>query len=249
MHRDQWGLIVQADGDGGDTCQRTGMFYFAKFLQLDILLPPWWWKDDFLAAALHMDADGTIFRHPYQPKHNDPKNVSRDQSDPYIIALSSYCPDAIKFKQIWSRFKSRWLCYQNSDVPQLQSISMWIRALRVWWLWPVLLLTDLGFFLTLLGIWWKGRDPDHSDDNNHIIRLAQAQRFLPTPVSWFARKLYKLTRARCYGAEGVEHWSKPHSYKYNETSPIMAALVWYHCAEHGGNPEIAEAWRPVVERF
>ena len=41
MHRDKYGLIVQADGNPGDTAQREGFVWFGKWIRECVLKKPW----------------------------------------------------------------------------------------------------------------------------------------------------------------------------------------------------------------
>jgi hypothetical protein len=249
LYKDNNDLIVQRDGDGGDTCQRTGMFYFGLFLRGDQIAEIF---DKFLDAVLLLCKDGLLVRHPGTADSpsfwSDPKELSRDQQDAMIVAGGAFGVRPM-LNRVLERQVKRGMFYQNMDLPLLQTFSVWIRAYRAYILWPLLLITDLGFFLTWAGIMWKGRkDPDYSDDNNHIIRLLQAWKFMPTPVSWAARKLYAKTRPPCYGFKGKENPDMPMSMNYNETNRVMATLVWYHAAEHNGNPIIAMIYRPFILR-
>lgn len=235
MHRDQYGLIVQADGDGGDTAQREGMVAFVYSLIGSEFTAAW----EFRQALQLEISPGVCVRHPFQPDfRSDPKQFSRDQQDPLIVAAGACSQTPFIKRMLWAQVK-RLGKYQNADYLTPQSIGCYIRALSAWYLWPLLLFTDLGLLFQALHIYFACRnDPNNSDDNNHVIRTLQAQYTLPTPVSYVARKLYKALRPTNYGNTVL-----------GEKSHIQGALNWYHSAQFGGNPEIAELYRPLVEKF
>ena len=222
MNRDQWNFIVQAsDGDGGDTAQREGMYAFA--------LPPGaltTLRFNYQSNLLEV-APATWVRHPYQPEfRSDPAHMSRDQHDPLIAAWGHHKLRKPLKRSLRGHIK-RFGRYQNKDWANPNTVSLYVRAFRAWYMWPLLLLTDFGLIISSIDKIIKSRDPNVSDDNNHIIRLLQAQRYLPTPVSWLARKIYK---------------------RFRRNGPQWA-LDYYHSSQFGGNPEMAELYRPHVERF
>jgi hypothetical protein len=229
MHFDGLGLIVQADGDGGDTAQRVGMFYFAhqdaRAFKLSIMI---------LEVA-----PGIWVRHPTQEGfRKDPAHFSRDQQDALMVAAGHYKRKDVVYRTLKAQL-SRFGRYQNKDWANLGTACVYIRALRARYLWPLLVMLDFGFVINAVFLWQRNRhDPDKVDDNNHIVRLQQAYQYMPTPVSWLARKLYKWIRPKNLG----------NTIK-GETCPIMGSLAWYHRAENGGNPEIVEAYRPLIKRW
>lgn len=245
MHVDKYGFIVQADGDGGDTAQRHGFYWLAVKLTGQQVLsnPPILGPLDTLDLLSNFRRRGFV-RHPFQgpdfrpPEtfRDDPNHFSRDQQDVLVCMMSVHTMGPYLRWTAWNHVK-RLGRYQNKDWANLSTIGIYIRAFRAWYLWPLLCLLDLQLLFNAFSIWVKAmRNPDHSDDLNHIARLVHAQAVLPTPVSWLARKLYKLIRPK-----------GPLSHA--EPSAIMAALRWYFRASNGGNPELAELYRPLVERF
>lgn len=76
------------------------------------------------------------------------------------------------------------------------------------------------------------------DDNNRIIAHLMAAEFKPTPIAWLDRLIYSLTREENFGNTIL-----------GETNSVMGALAWYHRAEAGGNPEMAELYRPLVQKY
>lgn len=226
---DAHGLIVQSDGDGGDTAQRTGMFYFVY--------------DDRAAFERALDQlevrPGIYVRHPYQPGfRSDPAEFSRDQQRALVIAMGAYGMR----DRLWRMVKahaSRLGKYQNRDILGPSHLGEYIRAFHSRLLYPVLLVTDTALLFNSVRICLVYRwNSDHSDDNNHVMSLAQSRYVMPTPWSWMARKIYKKFRPR---NEGNFQKSEPHA--------PQGALVWYHRAENGGNPLIAETYRHVISNL
>jgi hypothetical protein len=263
MHRDKHGLIVQADGDGGDTCQRVGMYYYGRYLTEG---RPRHLRDEFMAEAAQLEVprqSGIIVRHPYQKDYrppgrppelptetfrSDPASVSRDQTDPLIIALGAF-GEIEYLRRLWKEFVGRGFRYQNGDVPLLQSWSGWIRAFGLWYLYPFLWFFDLGLIGSSV-VKCMDDDPDHSDDNNHMIRMFQSTDTLATPMSWFARRYWARNRPRTYGSYVGEYHQDGVTYKYpGESNYVMGAFVWYHRPQNKGNPEIAEVYRDQIARL
>jgi hypothetical protein len=257
MFRDNHNLIVQADGDGGDTCQRTGMWYFGRALREGVSAGL---REEFAANLMWLYSlcawnlnFGQLIRHPGKDDGSsaafwsDPKRLSRDQQDAMVIALGELCYDR-QWRSLFFAAKSRWFFYQNKDLPTLQSFGVWIRSGRVLIAWPLLMICDMGLLLNAFIKIFK-RNPDNSDDVNHIMRITQAQRIMGTPISWLARKIYKKTRPKCFGHIDCFRSDFPESVNYVETDRIMATLAWYFRKENGGNPEFVELYRPIVKEF
>lgn len=248
MNRDEYNLIVQASGDGGDTAQRMGMYGLALTIEDPIVYT----RYNHLQTTLLLEvAKGTYVRHPFQPGfRSDPKQFSRDQHDAVVIYLGACnAPKAYLYNILINHFK-RLGKYQNADFMNLTTIGVYARALKAWWLYPLLCFTDLIYILNPLFQWVSARNnPADVDDNNAIMRHAQAATVMPTIGSWLGRKVYRQVRPKNYGCSGITNVLHPESYDYNEINPIMGALVWYHRKESGGNPDIAEAYRPIIEKY
>lgn len=221
LHMDDLNLIVQADGDGGDTAQRTGMFYF---LYHD--------PNGFQQALEKLEVyPGIYVRHPAQRDfRSDPRRFSRDQQRPLIIAMGKYGMT----DRLWRMFAGHVLRmgkYQNMDVIGPIGIGEYIRAFDAKLFYPLLLATDLNLFLSSLYLIAEASlDPNNVDDNNHVMTLLQARDVMPTPFGWLALKAYLELRPQNFGNTVL---GKPH--------PVHGALAWYHRADAGGNPLLGEA--------
>jgi hypothetical protein len=229
IHFDIYNLIVQSDGDGGDTAQRTGMFFYVHGDRLA-----------FEAALNRLEMSPGIYaRHPYQEGfRSNPARFSRDQQRPLVIALGKYRMYD-RLKRLTVEHVKRFGKYQNLDFIGPTNISEYIRAFRAQALYPVLYFSDLGLLTdSILNVASSYFNRDQTDDNNHVLTLLQSQDIMPTPVSWLARKIYKYFRARNFGNTIL-----------GEDSPIQGALAWYHRSESGGNPLIAESYRELIQNL
>ena len=211
-------------------------------------------------------APGIYIRHPDPKKwYSNPEATSRDQ----LIPVIAYCAAYEDYPRLWRLFKataSRGMFAQNflrigdgetekkiPDPMQL-NLAQFIRA-GGWWtapLYPLLfafdsvellgtLITALPFHLrddTLIPRFKNGNDVD---DNNIVVQHLLAAVYKPTPISELNRYIYTVTRARNFGNSVL-----------GESNAVMGALAWYHrSAEYGGesNPEIAEIYRPLIEKY
>jgi hypothetical protein len=222
-------LIVQADGDGGDTAQRTGMFYYVH--------------QDAAAFTHALDQleiqPGIYIRHPHQIDYrSDPSRFSRDQQRPLVIAMGKYRMN----DRLWRLAKAHLMRlgkYQNFDFAGPSHVGEYVRAFRARALYPLLFVTDLGLVFDSIDLAVTSQfNPDSTDDNNHVLALLQAQDIMSTPVSWVARKIYKNFRAPNLG-----------NTTFGETNTAQGALIWYHRADQGANPLIAEGYRGLLQNL
>ena len=167
MHRDSNNLIVQADFDGGDCLSVTSAFYFIK---------P---SPEFAENLKYLErTPGIYIRHPSYPDIND---VSRDQLDPLICALGENGLRD-KLKMLLSYHAEKFFFYPNNDLPMFSTPGLYIRALGLWYLYPILLILDLGFlFIFFQNL--ANHNPNDVDDRNCVVRFTQAIKHYPTPWS------------------------------------------------------------------
>lgn len=230
---DDQGLIVQLNGDAGDTAARTGEWYLGYHLNEDPdFKPPISFEDAI--GLLEPNKDGVLLRYNRSP-YNDPFKgdfaTSRDQTNPNIIAAGFYKHFSF-LKRISKAQLKRFGLYQNKDVASPEHVGIFIRALYqagLKWLivlYPFLLLGDVFNLINSVVRIVSGRldHDDVGDDINHIQVCIQNALVLPTPISWLSRKIYKKFR---YG--GPQY-----------------AMDHYHRPESGGNP-LNELYRPILE--
>jgi hypothetical protein len=241
MNFDKHHLIVQPNGDGGDTAQRTGMYYYLLWvweqMGLSILGWPLPLPEDFERALrkLEINETGIFIRHP--DMWNSPSDFSRDQQTPLIIAMGAY-KSYDRLERMFATHTVRFGKYQNFDFSSPESLGFYIRAFRLKWAYPILFIGDLFMLLnSLILCFFHGKDLNFSDDQNHILAILQAIYSMPTPISRAARYLYVKFRPINFGVT-----------KLNEKSPVMGALAWYHNPRHNGIQEFVDLWRPVIEK-
>jgi hypothetical protein len=206
---------------------------------------------------------GIYVRHPDPNQwYSNPKTTSRDQ----LVPVLAYCAAYQDYPRLWRFFKAtakRGMFSQNTKragkghkefkVPDtfLGHLSLFIRAGGYYTLpfYPLLVLTDTisftGTLLHQIPIHWEQtnkrlrfKESRDVDDNNTIIYHLMAAHFKPTPISWLHRQFYAITRPPNNG-----------NYLLGETNNVMGALVWYHRKQNRGNPEMAELYRPLVEKY
>jgi hypothetical protein len=222
-------VVVQQDGDRGDSPQKTSMAHIGLIANDSPLVKA---KMEFMEAYQYnwLKAYGELCRDK-TGIWNDPNDFSRDQHDPVVIALGLYG----EIEE--ARKRMRWFKYQNKDIGGPLTWALNIRAGLYFLAWPLLWVFDLQILIGSIVMAFD-TNPDSVDDDNHLCRLVQAMIVFPTPISWLSRKIYVNLRPGNYGT----------SFK-KERNPIMGALAWKHRLESGGNPAMVELWRPIVMRW
>jgi hypothetical protein len=219
---DKYGLVVQTNGDGGDSPARTGLYYFLLALLNEETIKS---GLDFFTALLHMQKGfGAFIRNPVN--YNNPKDMSRDQLNPLIIAMGAYRGHShLLWELLWKRIKAFGF-YPNGDYSSPEHWCMLFRALRLWWLYPIFFLGDIFTLINSIVRCILGTDPNNvGDDINHCMSLLQQLKY-PTPISWAARKLYSKLRP----------------------GGVQRAWDWYFRPETGANP-FNEMARPVIKEW
>jgi hypothetical protein len=114
--------------------------------------------------------------------------------------------------------------FKIGDIPMPSDLSVWIRAFRARWLYPVLLLTDLDLVVGALANNLRLMiDPDDvADCLNLDAMLIQSHFIMPTPWSYFAKQIVRL---------------RPLSYSVSTPNSVYAPWEWYH-REHPDNPSL-----------
>lgn len=230
-NREEWG--------GGDTAQREGMWYFGlalAFPESRALIKVW-----FATVLRKLEAaPGIYVRHPQVPGcpdwYDDPKDFSRDQSIPLIVAMGrlGLTEQLDKFHHYTGLrgFKA-----QNGDLywwPYY--LAMWIRAEAdangvrfIDYLNPILWLGD--FSLILASIWgclWGKWHPNHSDDVNYVLILLQSH-VLDNPLAKLARWIYANYRTPIKGT-------------YESWGPASALEAYF-------SPKFTDSGAPRIDRL
>ena len=209
---DSHGLLdKRSHPDGGDTCQREGMYF--SLLGMQGLTGP---RYPFVMKELHV-ADGVFLRHS-NPDYDasDWDRMSRDQFQPMVIAAGYM--SRVELNKIFRGHLGRGFLFTNNTrrngatkknhglmvagevrnynwkLPDLTGPEIWgnfIRAYNFWPLYPLLLLLDLELFLGALK--WRFY-PSHNITMNHTLSLFQALDRMPTPLSILASYVMPVPR-------------------------------------------------------
>lgn len=208
IYFDSFGLIVQrVSRDGGDSCQRMGMFYYGLSRLGESYANEYSRVLDLLEDPLRL---GIYRRHPDPSMwYSDWDRLSRDQATPLVI-----CMGELNFKsRLWIFFKrhvkrfgfmtntmrngvwrnekrhrvmnpaKKWdASWKVPDFCGPEFFGLYIRAFKWWFLWPLLLISDLE---TLLGSIIRRFNKDH-DVLNHVMICHYAKTHYPTPIIWLA---------------------------------------------------------------
>jgi hypothetical protein len=217
---DKNGVITEGSNDnydGGDTAQREGMFAFAVFLlhklgKIDD--EEFRFCSDRYAKVIELLRDqnhsGLIRRYPVLPFWGAYSNrLSRDQATPNVIAMG-YLDGSILKSFIWAHLKYRGLLFLTNsrsngsypgdandkwklpDITVLDFHGLYVRALKIWPLYPFLLLSDLALPVNaLIKVLSYGKDPANNDDLSFLMELYQAEVSMPTLWSKLAKSIYK----------------------------------------------------------
>lgn len=214
---DKWGLLDKlASPDGGDTCQRMGMYFSLKgmiikgMLRQEIAELSKWYQETMEKLHPH---SGVLLRHS-NPDYDasDWDRMSRDQLQPMVIAAGYWSKSELN-KLTIGHLKRGFLFTNNTrqngatkrnhgtdnysyawKLPDLTGPEIWgnfIRSHSAWYLWPLLWIFDLE----LLGgaIKWRWF-PKHNIAMNQALSQLQAIDRLPTPISWLASKVMPMPK-------------------------------------------------------
>jgi len=184
--------------------------------------------------------------------------MDRDNLDPILIAMILYSKYDSKLgsfaqeilKLVWGRMGFAWNFKHDwplkDDEPKLPDwyllflplIAYGIRLKKRWWLYPFLLLIDLGLVFGSISRFFKAlEDPrDTKDDLIHQTRLVFAQLCYLTPVAWFAKLLYK-----CRPRSGPNRHNR-----IKASGPYTAYLQHY---SNKDAPPMPDVWKPVIDKF
>lgn len=269
MYIDSYALISQADGDVGDSLHREGMYAFGKWMLYNrvnntVVIQEIPERTDPIRIMDKFEVQpGVYVRHPDSTRWSaNPDTTSRDQLVPVLAYCAAY-KDYARLGRLFLATLRRGFFAQNlldigdneskRKIPDtmLGHLGLFIRAGGEWTmpLYPLLYITDtidlIGTVIEAIPLHWEEtgkrlrlRDLGDVDDNNTVVAQLMAVKFKPTAIAWLNRQVYSLTRAANYGNTIL-----------GESNHVMGALSWYHRQEAGGNPEIAELYRPLIEEY
>lgn len=199
---DHHGLIIQSNGDRGDSCSRTNIFYYLRSLnegenpQRDDTYSSLVGKYEISTNTYVRHPDGTT---PYpdgtmpQDYVAAPDRFSRDQQTPLVIALGQHKKEHNRLIRLFKTHLFRFGKYQNKDWLAPQHLGYYIRALNIKWLYSVMPILDLGLVVdSYINVYKRNKDPnDTSDSVNHSLALIQSHYVMPTFISKWAIKVFK----------------------------------------------------------
>lgn len=253
-YRDKFNLITQKDFDGGDSAHRTGLFYLGLYLN---------YKDDSkVIVQIKKDFEKDLSKLEYKKGHfvrnpdpdqwySNPKNFSRDQTTPLIVALGVLDKKDIVFENMIQLIETFGF-YPNSlknwtnkqkvfplDFRDFAGLSDWgayIRALDWKWAYPYLLISDTQLLgSTIIRLWFSHVDQDDSsDDLNLTVHLIQSDLNMPTPLSKLAKWVYK---------------QKVINRSHDKTNPIHSYWQYYFSHEAHNRPPIDEVFRCPIQKY
>lgn len=247
MNLDSLGLIVAADEDGGDTAQRSGFYAIAN-------------KDDgYYCKAkklLEPKLDGNWVRHPIQ--YPNPKDFSRDQTIPNIIALGLLNYKMSLYRMLKAQLK-RFGLYQNGDIFTPQDIGYYIRAFKFWPLYLFLWFSDLFILInTIIICAIKARKPGKIQTwlGNHVhwIFIQGAPNnaegipqdvYGDNNVGTDINHMVSIYQAQTVMPTFVSFLARK-MYKYFRPHGIIYPLQVYFKID---NPDFINYWTPILEKF
>lgn len=254
MHLDSHGIIVQSDGDDGDSLHRMATLGIGQFLLMNAKNPAKPMGDmhsTYVKMVTHL-YNGVEWRRG-TTKWNEWGKVSRDQMVPVIIFLglySSFFDDYKVLNQTLDKLQKDFYKVGNGDT-FLTHLSVILRAKEKLTKWD-------KFFLHLVDIqdligtlihcfvpfrWHDGHKKfekvglDQVDDWNGFLTMVQAYVIYETTISKLSRFIYRKFRPKSHGLVAVE--PKGHL--------VKAALMWYNRAESGGNPELLHPFNEILD--
>lgn len=250
---DSYNLVVQKDGDGGDTANKMGLLGVAAYFLNDQDL-----KDYVREGLPKLIVDTNPYKLVRNPTPNifwsDPNHFSRDQQSAVVLGASLVDKKLMVFNIMLAHLM-RYGAYQNfqfktqdvsgkttlikGDIASPEHLGYYARALDAYHLYPLLYIADLFMLLNSIVIVVKSYlDPDDtSNDLNHIAALLFTKVKQPTLMSWLARQVYVRLRANA----GKDKQSRLPGF-----APQTALDHYFR--EETGAPPINEFFKPFLEK-
>jgi hypothetical protein len=211
INYDRHGLIVQYNGDGGDTSQREGWYWFGLWVREAYSMPAFPGRSlTFEGAMAHLEdgKSGIFRRHPTDPNWTDPNKFSRDQTLPIIAAMGVRKDgDPQRLQRLYEQLVRRnWMAQNRTDTLADPAHKNFVRRARneapdIW--------DTLGLCFaaqTRISVATVAGKDDVGDDLNLllILLLATVRRpnntpCVPIPGTLSARGHYAKNRPDNYG--------------------------------------------------
>lgn len=229
MKLDTHGLLVQDDGDGGDSARSEWSYYLAGCAA----------KRNEPYELFNNEMTEMVRNPTPNMWWSNPSLTSRDQA----LHAFTYLADSPTREVFYAFLKAhikRGLRCQNGDL-LWANINTITRAMQWSILWPITVLWDISLLIGAMErchwlprwdqdnkrIVWRNDPDDVGDDLN--LQMSFAQPGHPSPVRWLARKLYVKFR--------------PEVYIYG--SPVNrahACWCWYYRKEAENQYNLATLW-------
>jgi hypothetical protein len=242
MNLDIHGLPCQSDGNCADQLNRIGLIAIVQKITDQKLIGQQFLKN-CLATDLQ-DQPGVYRRFTFATT----KDVTCDQLVP-IIAFWLLDQQSAQVNAMGLRMLKAFGFAQNvsrqgepttktlPDFMLFRTAPLFLRGSPAFY--PLLLVLDFYLLIMVLScLFFAYKDPNESDDNNLIVTLLVCRLKLVSPFSLLALFLYKKFRPRNLGNAIL-----------GETNHVQGAMSWYHQKANGGNPEIADLWRPIISKY
>jgi hypothetical protein len=236
IYFDGHGLIVQRDGDGGDTAQREGFVWFGKWLYQHVVGSDWLVQLPINMSetlALLEARPGEYRRHPTQVDpgapdpywKTNPDKSSRDQLTPLIAAMGVW-NDQDRLARIWNARRRCYIfemCVQGTgDIfgPELETLYKRAIGDRP---------DRTGEAATIAGVDARIRssiqDPHStSDDLNQVVHLLMGKIRSPSAALDLAAQQYATRRAVCSGCY-IEQYRRAFPNDFDADEPTMRARI------------------------
>lgn len=223
-------IIVQTDGDSGDSAQRTASFFaLSGMAKIDPLTVNMYSNLEYENSIKQHEVTPGIYRRSNDMNHwgHNPNNFSRDQWSIMQLAFAVN-GDKKRLLESMSMLLSHRLFHQNThegtdgnkpktpDLAHPSHFSVFIRGMNWWILWPLLCLIDLLLVGDL--ICRKYFDSAKDYDNQFAQQLLYANIKLKTPISSIVLYMYKNT-------DFIAKLDAYHSVTRNGI-PCFPALFW-----------------------
>jgi hypothetical protein len=226
MNVDDFDLPVTINPDGSedarDQLNRVGMISCAQYGKPDASyhFP--------LSLMLEFQPDPGIYT---RSIGSNPNNVSADQLIPvlcYWVLSNNKFQASMMFRAMMRRFGFAQNTHDGLSSVDRKQIPdfMALRAAPLFARWSTLRhLWDLYLYALLIGDWaYLKTNKDPVDINCTLVTFLTCVKINPTPISKSVARLWPKLRPNIY-----------------------ADLCRYHRAESGGNPEIAEMYKQIIE--
>lgn len=175
-------------------------------------------------------------------------NIDRDYPGTTKSIFPQYWKAGQRFDDRTIIEKDGWIWKPNyRDISDPSDWAMDIRALKLWFLYPLVMLGDLFSIIgTLVATLITDKDPTNCDDMQALMKMIQAKLIYSTPFSWLNRKLYFKLRPKNQGNSG--EWLTVNPYPDNA---VMGAISWFFSgfADKGNynSPDFIPRWKLVLD--